>query len=67
MTITKNNAASAPATGAGSTSGVESSPFMNVLLVVDIVCLAVFPRKTYWIFAPDTFTTLAHFSMSFRR
>ena len=63
MTITKNNAANAPATGAGSTSDVESSP---VLMVRDIgVRSAACLRKLYWIFAPETFTTLAHFSMSF--
>src|SRR5581483_128143 len=37
-TATTNNAASAPATGAGNTSGVESSPSIKVLLIVGIVC-----------------------------
>src|SRR5262245_36435079 len=36
IAITRNNAASAPATGAGSTSGVEISPFMNALSLIDI-------------------------------
>src|SRR5215510_3170069 len=36
IAITRNNAASAPATGAGSTSGVEISPFTNALSLIDI-------------------------------
>src|SRR5262249_5817421 len=36
IAITRNNAASAPATGAGSASGVENSPFMTALSLIDI-------------------------------
>src|SRR5262249_9917509 len=35
-TITRNNAASAPAMGAGSTRGVESAPFMDALSTIGI-------------------------------
>jgi hypothetical protein len=35
-TITKINAANAPANGAGNTSGVESSPFADALSAIDM-------------------------------
>jgi len=35
-TITSTNAANAPAKGAGSTSGVESSPFADALSAIDM-------------------------------
>ena len=35
-TITNTNAANAPAKGAGSTSGVESSPFADALSAIDM-------------------------------